>query len=722
MKLSKVLNLYSYDDVKNFVKENSSIVIDESSEYENGLIVDAFRPLNDNLMNAGSIDLLEDGEKGIVERITNSIDSFIERTVIEKNIRAPKNVDSVMKKGFPEYHKSLKENYKLSSEVTNKVFLVAQNGTKTNLPTIDVMDLGTGIHGSRFSETILSLHSGNKTTKDKNHLIGAFGQGGSTSLSFCKATLVISKYQNKYYFTVVVRIHLKSLKNYTYFYFVKDKNVFEIENDVEKSDEKHINALLSSESGTLIRMIDMDMSLGLRQSAFTDPSKMMDYISTELFEISIPVTVIENRREFKSYGEKNLLRNVRGSKIKIHLSKNRYKREFSGSFEVKVDSDVLNVDYYAILPSKEDDWANDSAAKAAYKTFNYHEKPIIFTVNGQYIDGEYFTKLKNKGLSFLNYRLIIHVKLDQLGNKKQGLFMSNRSKIKKSIYVNKLIDQVVYQASINSDILKLNTIISDKSIDRDIDIDVEGLEKELKDIYNELLTADKPKRFRTRPSVKPRSQNIDDLNDYIDELVITNAKQEFYKNETIRIILKTNASKFVNISTKINGFINDKHYSDWEISYMNGRIQYNIQTLKPGEYNLNYISFGRAKDETDIEVTSNLYGFVVLDEKIPIEDQSNTRNLDIEIKKVKDKDYIIDISKNDSDKKILINVCLNNKLLDAVVVGKNSSEIEQMKVSLINPMALYALLLDDFYEKQDLDIKNKLLLDYCKTFIKYNKQ
>lgn len=722
MKLSKVLNLYSYDDVKNFVKENSSIVIDESSEYENGLIVDAFRPLNDNLMNAGSIDLLEDGEKGIVERITNSIDSFIERTVIEKNIRAPKNVDSVMKKGFPEYHKSLKENYKLSSEVTNKVFLVAQNGTKTNLPTIDVMDLGTGIHGSRFSETILSLHSGNKTTKDKNHLIGAFGQGGSTSLSFCKATLVISKYQNKYYFTVVVRIHLKSLKNYTYFYFVKDKNVFEIENDVEKSDEKHINALLSSESGTLIRMIDMDMSLGLRQSAFTDPSKMMDYISTELFEISIPVTVIENRREFKSYGEKNLLRNVRGSKIKIHLSKNRYKREFSGSFEVKVDSDVLNVDYYAILPSKEDDWANDSAAKAAYKTFNYHEKPIIFTVNGQYIDGEYFTKLKNKGLSFLNYRLIIHVKLDQLGNKKQGLFMSNRSKIKKSIYVNKLIDQVVYQASINSDILKLNTIISDKSIDRDIDIDVEGLEKELKDIYNELLTADKPKRFRTRPSVKPRSQNIDDLNDYIDELVITNAKQEFYKNETIRIILKTNANKFVNISTKINGFINDKHYSDWEISYMNGRIQYNIQTLKPGEYNLNYISFGRAKDETDIEVTSNLHRFVVLDEKIPIEDQSNTRNLDIEIKKVKDKDYIIDISKNDSDKKILINVCLNNKLLDAVVVGKNSSEIEQMKVSLINPMALYALLLDDFYEKQDLDIKNKLLLDYCKTFIKYNKQ
>ena len=722
MKLSKVLNLYTYEDVKNFVKENSAIAIDESSEYEINLIEDGFRPLNDNQMNAGSIDLLEDGEKGIVERITNSIDSFIERTVVEKNIRAPKNVDSVIKKGFPEYHKSMKENYKLSSEVKNKVFLVAQNGTKTNLPTIDVMDLGTGIHGSKFSDTILSLHSGNKTTKDKNHLIGAFGQGGSTSLSFCKATLIISKYQNIYYFTIVVRIHLKTLKNYTYFYFVKDKTVFEVENDLVNSDEKHINALLNSESGTLIRMIDMDMSLGLRQSAFTDPSKMMDYISTELFEISIPVTVIENRREFKSYGEKNLLRNIRGSKIKIHRSKNLFKREFSGSFEVKVESDVLNVDYYAILPSKEDEWASDSAAKAVYKTFNHHEKPIIFTVNGQYIDGEHFTKLKNKGLSFLNHRLIIHVKLDQLGNKKQGLFMSNRSKIKKSNYVNKLIDQVVYQASINSDILKLNTIISDKSIDRDIDIDVEGLEKELKDIYNELLTADKPKRFRPRSSVKPRPQNLDDLNDYIDELVITNAKQEFYKNETIRIILKTNANKFINKTTKINGFINDKHYSDWEVSYMNGRIQYNIQNLKPGEYNLNFISFGLGKDESDIEVTSNLYSFFVLDEKIPIEDQSKSRNLDIEIIKVKDKDYIIDISKNDSDKKILINVCLNNKLLDAIVIGKNSSEIEQMKASLINPMALYALLLDDFYEKQDLDLKNKLLLDYCKTFIKYNKQ
>jgi len=43
---------------------------------------------------------------------------------------------------------------------------------------------------------------------DKNYLIGAFGQGGSTSLPFSFATIILSKFDNKYYFTIVKRVKI----------------------------------------------------------------------------------------------------------------------------------------------------------------------------------------------------------------------------------------------------------------------------------------------------------------------------------------------------------------------------------------------------------------------------------------------------------------------------------------------------------------------------------
>ena len=614
------------------------------------------------------------------------------------------------------------KSYSLSSEVTNKVFLVAQNGSKKNYPTIDVLDLGTGLEGERFPDTILSLHSGNKTSKDKGYLIGAFGQGGSTALSFSSATLIISKSKNKYYFTIVLKIHINNLKNYTYFYLHNNEQIIEIENNLESNPQTHLNALIKSESGTLIRMIDMEMGLGLRQSALTNPGKMMDYISTELFDSVMPITIIENRKEFESYEPKNLLRNIRGSKIKLFRSKNRFNEQYSGSFEVRVDSDVLNVDYYIVLPSKEEDWANDSKAKEDYITFNYHEKPIIFTSNGQYINGESYTKLKNKGITFLNYRLIIHVNLDQLGNKKQGLFTSNRSSMKESTFVSKMIDQIVYQASINNNITQINKIIAEKSLDKDIDIDIEGLEQDLKESYSDFLLPDKKIKFRNNPSSNPGTNDVDDYKDYIEELIITNTKSEFFKDETIRLILKTEADKYTNKNSRIDGFLNDGYFSDWEVSYMNGRIQYNISSLKPGEYGLNFVLFNDDSSNKEAFSTSNLYNFTILDEKLPREETSNRKELNIEIKSVTDKDIIIDISKNQSENKITIQVCLNHPELELIIKGRTSSEIEQTKVSLINPMALYALLLDEFYEEQKVESKNKIIADYAKTFIKYFKK
>jgi hypothetical protein len=294
--------------------------------------------------------------------------------------------------------------------------------------------------------------------------------------------------------------------------------------------------------------------------------------------------------------------------------------------------------------------------------------------------------------------------------------------MKESTFVSKMIDQIVYQASINNNITQINKIIAEKSLDKDIDIDIEGLEQDLKESYSDFLLPDKKIKFRNNPSSNPGTNDVDDYKDYIEELIITNTKSEFFKDETIRLILKTEADKYTNKNSRIDGFLNDGYFSDWEVSYMNGRIQYNISSLKPGEYGLNFVLFNDDSSNKEAFTTSNLYNFTILDEKLPREETSNRKELNIEIKSVTDKDIIIDISKNQSENKITIQVCLNHPELELIIKGRTSSEIEQTKVSLINPMALYALLLDEFYEEQKVESKNKIIADYAKTFIKYFKK
>ena len=64
-------------------------------------------------------------------------------------------------------------------------------------PTFEIYDAGIGINGNDFKKTILSLQALNKTSSAKNYLIGTYGQGGSTSLQFAKATVIFSKTNNK---------------------------------------------------------------------------------------------------------------------------------------------------------------------------------------------------------------------------------------------------------------------------------------------------------------------------------------------------------------------------------------------------------------------------------------------------------------------------------------------------------------------------------------------
>ena len=290
-KLSELLAIYKPEQLNAFLKEHINTDLEDNNLlYEN--ISDNWTCVGDTKYNLSAINMLKDSGKGLIERITNGIDAVLEKEKEKNGLDSPKTADDIVKVAFPHYYEN-KQNIKKgvsdrqnACETADKVIVAINDSTKSNKPTVDVVDQGCGISGEKFGDTILSIHKGNKSTTDKNYLIGAFGQGGSTSLPFSFATIIVSKKDGNIYFTIVKKCLFSDMKMDTYLYLTPNGQVSLIENDEHNYEDEYINIFINSESGTLIRMIDMEIPREYRVNDAAKPGMLGDFINTELYNVS----------------------------------------------------------------------------------------------------------------------------------------------------------------------------------------------------------------------------------------------------------------------------------------------------------------------------------------------------------------------------------------------------------------------------------------------------
>jgi hypothetical protein len=724
-KLSSVLSLRTQEDIDVFLKTNFGLTLNEKNIEEKELILN-WKFLGDNPSNASSIDIIDSGEKGIIERITNAIDAVIEKKVSELGLVSPKSQEVVVKKAFPKYYEKMmeilnggldKKNYAADAE--NFVTLAISDGRSSNKPTFDIVDLGIGIEGFDFENTILSLHRGNKIKSDKSYLIGTFGQGGSSSLSLCSSTLIISKKNNRYFFTIVRSVDLKEYKGKVYVYLTDNSKIMELSQESFTPVYEFENSFSKSDSGTLIRMISTDVKTKYRNNPITKPNSLWDLINTELFDVRFPVKVIENRRDFRSKDDVQN-RNSFGSHLRIKTSK-YYKREYSGNFTIDYSNRPVKIEYYSILPEKETEWGLDSECSRVFELINVHAETVIYLVNGQYIKGEGYTKIKNKGLPFLKNRLLVVVNLDELGKEKFDFFTTDRSRIKDTDWTRGLFETVVDNLVANNNLISLNDNIAEKVRDRKIDVDVlESVSKRVKNLYKNFKIPSEKVFIKEHPSTTPTITKTITYNDFITSLLITNKKENFFSNQKIILFLKTNANRATNNSSRITMYINDVAYYDYTVIFLSGAIQYNLDSkLSSGNYMVRF-EYITSKSEL---IESNNYNFNVLEDKIPEETDINN-DLNLEIVPIVDSEYIVDLIKNKDLKKITVNINLSSPLLSEIY-GKtsNQSNVELIKNYFIDSLVLHVLLLDekDYYSSLETNQKNNLALALIKSvMMKFN--
>ena len=538
-------------------------------------------------------------------------------------------------------------------------------------------------------------------------------------MSFSNATIIISKKDGRYYFTIVRLCHSIEIKNDFYVYLADNGRILELEEDIT-GDEFYpeIKEFINSPSGTIVRMVDTSISKQFRDNEITKPGMLIDFVNTQLFNVGIPVKISDNRLDYKSNSSKQN-RYSYGSYLKLRTSDYVY---LNGSTTIEHKNRDFKIDYYVLLPIEKEKWGVVNERKAVFNQFNVTLDPIIYTVNGQTISSERYQKLANRGLSFLNYSLLVVIDLDSLGSEKYQFITTDRARLKDYDLTQGFIDKVVEKICNVKDLKDINDVIAQLSVDADVD---KGMVNEIQsDVKKDYLKFAVPKDHIPVHQVNPNPPGPNPDPEYFDEikcLEITTTKNKFYKDEVISIIVKTMARKHVNNDEIIDVFVDGKYATNIDKNSFNGRVQFSFlaKEYEPGNHN---IQFAYQKDLLN-PMESELFVFEILDEKTPEKDPKKAfSGLNLVIQMLNDAEVICEVNKNETDeeKLIVVKLFMQHELLKNEIYGRYASldETKRLQRDLIKPIALFALFAGDNYDDRTVDEKNKFIISLAKALIR----
>lgn len=502
-------------------------------------------PVGGHKDNIATINIGTDPAAGLAERITNAIDAVLELEWNKQN--EPKD--------FPNPRTAIENWFDISDgrlrnidnasdkriqELAKRIKVTLRDSERENYPTVEIRDQGIGIRGDDFDKTILSLHGQNKISK--LFLMGAYGQGGSTALSYNNYTLIVSKSAIRkpkdkptVAFTVV-RVNPGNLQ--------ADKLEW-FEYCVDKGNGKPFSIELEDKDflpGTLVRHIGMD--LGKYTSKMTGPTSSLWYLVHHyLFDPIIPITISGERQKDLNNGKienrsvfGNNRRLTRGGNEEVNLT--QYQQEVSLTFrdgKVKI--------YYWVLTLEGTDKPWDRI-----KNYTLASQPIIITFNGQKQGHLNSSIIKNDlKLPFIEKYLVVQVECDQLDNEsRRHLFSSTRESLRDTSILDELKKLTIDTLREDDELTRLDRERKDRYLKKDETEALDKLRSRLAKRINNYIKVSggntTVKATDTKASVKSNKQQPIPVNDPPTFLEITTpSDKEVFIGKTFSIKFKTDA-------------------------------------------------------------------------------------------------------------------------------------------------------------------------------------
>jgi len=384
-------------------------------------------PVGGRENNLATINLGSDPAAGLVERITNAIDAVLEREWQARgcptDVRSPREA---VEQWFGIQGGSLGNIRNVRSDdfnrLSSRVRVTLHASEVPQRPTVDIRDYGIGLRAEEFADSILSLNGSRKLKK--LFLAGAFGQGGSTALSYSPYTIIVSRAATGESSPVVATIirfnpgNPDTDKHGLYEYAI---------NQATGAPFVYSEPGVEYPPGTLVRHIAMD--IGKYSSVMTTPANSLWYLAHHyLFDPVLPFT-IEEQRDNSVKGE---IRQVAGNHRLLNLgSFIEYQRQAILSFR----SGSATLTWWVIAA---DD--NGSHDRDRIKQYTLPSKPIVITYNGQKQGDLPNTVIKNDlRLPYLDRYLIVHVSCDLLDNEsRRQLFPTTRESLRDTSVLDEL--------------------------------------------------------------------------------------------------------------------------------------------------------------------------------------------------------------------------------------------------------------------------------------------
>lgn len=485
--------------------------------------------------NLATINIGTDPAAGVTERITNAIDAILEKEWKTKGepegFRSPREATENwfdIEEGKISKIKSVRN--KKIEILSQKVQVTLYGSGKDTKPTVETRDEGIGIEPEDFSKTILDLNGSNKI--GKLHLMGAFGQGGSTALAYNNYTVIISKPffkkdgrgENKVSFSIV-RINPGDIN--------KDKHEW-YEYMVDKSTGQPFTLEVDDaifQPGTLVRHILMD--LGKYKGKITTPSNSLWYLAHNyMFDPIIPFTISDRRNGRKEN------RTVTGNNRLLTFTENlEYRNQATLTFKagkVTIYWWVLN-----ILGKNPRDRIKHYVSIA---------RPIIITHNGQK-QGTLGNSLikKELRLPYLDRYLIIHIEADYLDNhSKREMFSSTRESLKDTSIVEDLQKLTIDTLNEDDRLKQLNRERKQRYFTKNDTQVIDNLKKRLAKRINTYLQSSK-----NGTSLMPSTTSESSITKNLPEIpfeepptffeITTNSPKEVFANKTFSVKFRTDA-------------------------------------------------------------------------------------------------------------------------------------------------------------------------------------
>lgn len=429
--------------------------------------------------NRGAIEVATDPARSAIERVTNAHDAILEleneKHKAKHDYRSPREAAHAWL-GVPIEGGLSKLSQTQRQVLARKTILRLEPGEGWQSRVVTVVDEGIGIHPDRLHETILSLNESNKI--QKHFLAGTYGQGGSSTLAFCKFAIIISRAygSDDVGFTVVRYEDLPAdeYKTGRYVYLVQDGKPVVCK--ATAKDHPH---------GTIIRHFGYDLT---GYTGALGPNSMYGALQRILFDPVAPI-FYENRIQISEKRPTGVNRVIKGVRNALNGAVDQDDDKgpdldyHSPMFNVSLgDLGDIGIEYWVLAqPAPE----KDKKAKIPTSAFIDPRKPIILTHNGQN-QGEMSALLirKDADLPYLRYRIICHINTDRLSpESKRKLFSSTREQSREGFTLKKIQEELIRALKADDELTRLNEEARERSL-RDQD---ESVKQEMRKQVAKLL-------------------------------------------------------------------------------------------------------------------------------------------------------------------------------------------------------------------------------------------